>query len=226
VESNHRARLRRASLYSPELRTLDSRTGVVPYPRETGRARTGTYPGHIRALCPVKLRPPRLTVKVHTVYSTAAPAGFEPATSGVSDRRSYQPELQSHRVTRSIRRIGTLPFRHTNSCLVDQAGLEPATLALQMRRSPKLSYRPKVHPEDASRTARIRTRDRHRIRVLLYQTELRSCASPSHTTRAPAKRVGRDSNSQHGGLRVPCSAIELPTRDIAEAGLEPATFSS
>jgi hypothetical protein len=55
----------------------------------------------------------------------------------------------------SIRRIGTLPSRHTNSCLVDQAGLEPATLALQMRRSPKLSYRPKVHPEDASRTARI-----------------------------------------------------------------------
>src|SRR5215210_708873 len=71
VESNHRARLRRASLYSPELRTLRCRTGVEPDPGETGRARTGTYPGHNRALCPVKLRPPRLPVKVHTVSSSA-----------------------------------------------------------------------------------------------------------------------------------------------------------
>ena len=53
VESNHRARLRRALLfplsYRPRNRTLH---------RETDRARTGTDPGHNRALCPVKLRPP------------------------------------------------------------------------------------------------------------------------------------------------------------------------
>ena len=63
VESNHRVRLRRASPYSPELRTLGCKPGVVPYPGETGRARTGKYPDHNRALCPVKLQPPHLPVK-------------------------------------------------------------------------------------------------------------------------------------------------------------------
>src|SRR5215216_864853 len=62
VESNHRARLPRASLYSPELRTLGCETGVVTYPREIGQARTGTYPDHNRALYPVKLQAQRLPV--------------------------------------------------------------------------------------------------------------------------------------------------------------------
>src|SRR5215218_8557519 len=62
VESNHRARFRRASLYSFELLTLRCEIGVVPYPREIGQARTGTYPDHNRALYPVKLLPPHLPV--------------------------------------------------------------------------------------------------------------------------------------------------------------------
>jgi hypothetical protein len=92
VESNHRARLRRASLLSPELRTLECSAVAEPDPRETGRARTGTYLGHNRALCPVELRPPRLPVK----GSTAAPAGFEPAAPGVSERRLDRTELRSY----------------------------------------------------------------------------------------------------------------------------------
>ena len=81
--------------------------GSNPRPRETNRTRTGTHPGHNRALYPVKLQSPcfahglvddpqqdhtcvpRQPQRRGNVEPTAAPAGFEPATSGFSNRRSY-----------------------------------------------------------------------------------------------------------------------------------------
>ncbi len=178
MESNHRARLRRASLYSPELRTLGCRTGVEPGPGETGRARTGTYPGHNRALCPVKLRPPRLPVSDTHRRPHSGSSRFR-----ACDLRRFRPAL----LPPELQAQSSIPRMP-----VGPPGFEPGTVTASECCSARLSYGPM----------------RHR-----------------RTSQAPAKRVGRDSNSQHGGLKVPCSAIELPTRDIAEAGLEPATFS-
>jgi hypothetical protein len=48
--------------------------------RETGRNRTGTHPGHSRALCPVKLQPPCL--------SHGGLARSRTSISGISPRRS------------------------------------------------------------------------------------------------------------------------------------------
>jgi hypothetical protein len=103
VESNHRARLRRASLYSPELRTLGCRTGVEPGQVETDRARAGTYPGHNRALCPVKLRPPRLPVSDTHRRPHSGSSRFRACDLRRFTPALLPPELQSHRVTRSLR---------------------------------------------------------------------------------------------------------------------------
>jgi hypothetical protein len=117
-----------------ELRTLECGAGAAPHPRETGRARTGTYPCHNRALCPAKLRPPRLPVKKSTpvVGFSVAPAGFEPATSSVSDWRLYhlgyagmipwlgrtRPEATTSRGLSGFQRPkGTRPHRLPNASL-------------------------------------------------------------------------------------------------------------
>jgi hypothetical protein len=67
-------------------------------PRETGRARTGTYPGHNRALYPVKLRPPRLTVRDSQRLLQSGSSRFRACDLRWFKSPLLPPELQSHRV--------------------------------------------------------------------------------------------------------------------------------
>src|SRR5215212_4463798 len=105
---------------------------------EIGRNRTGTHPGHNRALCPVKLQPP--------CSSRGGLARSRTSISGISPRRSYRISYQTRLVEEGRPR----------GPLVETAGIEPATSCMRRRRSPNVSYIPKAFlPEVKAQTGTI-----------------------------------------------------------------------
>jgi hypothetical protein len=72
-------------------------------PRETDRARTGTHPGHNRALCPVKLQPPCLgPSSCRRSRSVGYGAEWSDEESNLN-LRIFRPALVPHKLSNPVK---------------------------------------------------------------------------------------------------------------------------
>jgi hypothetical protein len=119
-----------------------------PRPRETNRTRTGTHPGHNRALYPVKLQSPCSACGLaedlrqdRALSQRISSGGSCRAHGGPGEDRTPACRISPGRSTNTELQVQT---RGHENLRVEKAGIEPATSCLRRRRSPNVSYIPRV----------------------------------------------------------------------------------